>query len=119
MASSPHFDDERLRQNFVAEVAPLTKRKLSVVDVDRKDVRGQRGLIVGDMGRSQRIMLLLLESSRECEGGGPDSTGLPLALWGAEGLWREPASRSRVPSRRASCAVARLVRLKAMVLSGL
>ncbi len=58
MASSPHFDDDHLRQNFVAEVALLTKRKLSVVDVDRIDVRGQRGLIVGDMDRSQCITLL-------------------------------------------------------------
>jgi len=34
MASSKHFDDERLRKNFVAEVAPLTKCELPIVAVD-------------------------------------------------------------------------------------
>jgi len=38
MASSKHFDDERLRANFVAEVAPLSKRELPFAAVDLTEV---------------------------------------------------------------------------------
>lgn len=38
MASSKHFDDERLRKNFLTEVAPLTKRELPIVAVDITEI---------------------------------------------------------------------------------
>lgn len=49
MASSTHFDDERLRKNFVAEVAPLTKRELPIVAVDLTDLAKPYAKAMEDM----------------------------------------------------------------------
>lgn len=49
MASSKYFDDERLRRNFLAEVAPLTRGKLSVVAVDLTEIAKPYGKKMEDL----------------------------------------------------------------------
>ena len=97
MAKTPHFDDERLRSNYLAEVGPLTAKRLPMVAVDLSE-------IAKPQGKAMEALCLVRDGSslRERLTGGPRRSehGPPQAHDAA--LLARPGERRRgcpVPAR--------------------
>jgi len=100
MAKSEHFDDEKLRANYVAEVAPLSKRELPFMAVDLTEVVKPYGKEMEDLclvrdasSRRQRVE----DDGKPREGGGKSTpTGSGDNPKKSKGARRQRAKKAEI-----------------------